>query len=70
MIDGEQQAQGEYAPIKGALEVLLEDPAVLQRLDTLGMNPIGGSADDFKRFIESEYEKFGTAIKASNIKAD
>lgn len=48
----------------------LEDPGVRQRLDALGLTPIGGSPEEFRKFIESEYEKFGTAIKTSNITAD
>lgn len=48
----------------------LEDPGVRQRLDALGLTPIGGSAEEFKKFIDSEYEKFGSAIRAANITAD
>ncbi len=48
----------------------LEDPGVRQRLETLGLTPIGGSSEEFRRFIESEYEKFGNAIKTSNISAE
>lgn len=49
---------------------VLEDPGVRQRLDTLGLTPIGGSAEEFTKFIDSEYEKFGSAIRAANITAD
>lgn len=49
---------------------VLDEPAIRQRLETLGMTPIGGSADDFTRFVASEYEKFGSVIQAAAIKAD
>lgn len=49
---------------------VLDEPAIRQRLDTLGMTPIGGSADDFSKFVASEYEKFGSVIQAAAIKAD
>ncbi|UHL65756.1 tripartite tricarboxylate transporter substrate binding protein [Paralcaligenes sp. KSB-10] len=48
----------------------LDDPGVRQRLHTLGMTPIGGSANEFKKFIDDEYEKFGSAIKAANIRLE
>ncbi|MES2569911.1 MAG: tripartite tricarboxylate transporter substrate binding protein [Verrucomicrobiota bacterium] len=48
----------------------LEDPGVRRRLDALGLTPIGGSPEEFRKFIESEYEKFGSAIKTSNITAE
>ena len=36
----------------------------------LGLQPIGGTADDFGRFIASEYDRWGGVIKTGGIKAD
>ena len=36
----------------------------------LGLQPIGGSADDFGKFIASEYGRWGGVIKTGGIKAD
>lgn len=36
----------------------------------LGLQPIGGSADDFGKFIASEYDRWGGVIKTGGIKAD
>jgi tripartite-type tricarboxylate transporter receptor subunit TctC len=46
---------------------VMEDAAVKQRLLRLGLSPIGGSAGDFTKYIDSEYTKFGDAIRAAGI---
>ena len=52
------------------LRRVLEAPHIQQRLDTLGMAPLAGSADDFRKFIEADYEKLGAVIRAGNISSD
>jgi tripartite-type tricarboxylate transporter receptor subunit TctC len=32
-----------------------------------GAQPAGGSPEDFRRFIASEIEKWGKAIRAANV---
>lgn len=52
------------------LRKVLDLPNVRQRLETLAMAPLAGSAEEFRKFIEADYEKFGAVIRASNISSD
>jgi len=49
---------------------VMDEPAVRQRLDALGMASLAGSADEFRKFIDADYDKFGAVIKANNISSD
>lgn len=49
---------------------VMDQPNVRQQFDSLGMTPIGGSADEFSAFIVSEHEKFSKAIQAAKITPD
>jgi tripartite-type tricarboxylate transporter receptor subunit TctC len=40
----------------------LKDPAVLKELHTQGLDAIGGSPDDFARFIKSETERWASVV--------
>lgn len=53
--------------LNAAMHKALDDPEVKQRLKTLGLTPLGGSANEFKNSIKIDYEKFGNAIKAANL---
>jgi tripartite-type tricarboxylate transporter receptor subunit TctC len=52
------------------LRKVLDLPNVRQRLETLAMAPLAGSTEEFRKFIEADYEKFGAVIRASNISSD
>jgi tripartite-type tricarboxylate transporter receptor subunit TctC len=52
------------------LRKVLSEPAVRQRLDALAMAPLAGSSEEFRRFIEADYEKFGAVIRANHISSD
>ena len=47
----------------------LKSPDVLQRLNTLGYEPLGGSSDQFAATIKSDIAKYAKIIKAAGIKA-
>ena len=47
-----------------ATNAALKDPAVLQGLQSQGLNPAGGSPEDFARFIKSETERWARVIKS------
>ena len=49
---------------------LLGESRIRQRLDSLAMDQVAGSADEFRKFVEMDYEKFGAVIRASNIRSD
>ena len=47
-----------------ATNAALKDPAVLQGLQSQGLNTTGGSPEDFARFIKSETERWARVIKS------
>jgi tripartite-type tricarboxylate transporter receptor subunit TctC len=57
---------GTPAPIidklSNATNEALKDPEVLKQLHTQGLDAIGGSPDDFRRFIKSETERWASVV--------
>jgi tripartite-type tricarboxylate transporter receptor subunit TctC len=49
---------------------ILRSPDVRERLASLGIEPLGGSAADFSRLIETETARWGGLIHELNLKAD
>lgn len=56
--------------LNGTIAAALKSPEVLQRLNTLGYEPIGGSVEQFAATIRSDVVKYGKVIRAAGIKAD
>ena len=52
------------------LRRVLETAAIRQRLDTLGMTSLAGGVEEFRKFVEADYEKLGAVIRANNIRSD
>jgi tripartite-type tricarboxylate transporter receptor subunit TctC len=50
-------------------KVLAQD-AVKQSMARIGMQIVGGSADDFGKYIASEYTRWGNVVNTGGIKAD
>ena len=50
--------------ISAATNDALKDPEVLKALQTQGLDALGGSPDDFSRFIKSETERWARVIHA------
>jgi tripartite-type tricarboxylate transporter receptor subunit TctC len=42
---------------------------VKERLATLGLDPVGGTPDDFAQQMRAEGEKWAKVIRTANIKA-
>ena len=55
-----------YKAIDGALQ----DQKVKDSLRDMGAVVKGGSPDDFRNFLKSETEKWGSIIRAAKIKAE
>lgn len=55
------------ARLNGAIVESLKAPDVLQRLNALGYEPIGGSADDFARTIRADIAKYSAVVKRAGI---
>jgi tripartite-type tricarboxylate transporter receptor subunit TctC len=58
--------------VKLASEItrIIRSPDVSKRLVEMGVDPLGGTPEDFGRLIRLEVERFGKAVKASGAKAD
>ena len=51
------------ARLNREVNAILLLPDVKARLDSLGVEPAGGSADEFTRLIETESRRYGDAIR-------
>jgi len=58
------------AKLHSAMEKTMQDPAVKQKLDALGMIPVGDRPDQFDQFLKSEYNKWGEVVKNANVKIE
>lgn len=48
----------------------LSDPALRQRLATLGAEPAGSSPGELARFVRAEYDKWGRVVREAGIRLD
>ncbi len=53
-----------------ALNAALNDPAVKDRLKAAGLDPVGGSPEQFTKLIQDESNKWGPIIKRSGARID
>ena len=51
-----------------AIDQILKSEDVKARLVQLGVEPVGGTPEDFARQIQSEHDKWGKVIQTANIK--
>jgi tripartite-type tricarboxylate transporter receptor subunit TctC len=58
------------AKLNAVIVAALKSPDILQRLDTLGYEPIGGSADQFGVTIKADIAKYARIIQSAGIKAE
>ncbi len=58
------------AQLNQAFKAALADPAVLERLKSLGAAPTGTTPAEFGRFMASETERWGGVIRKLGLKAD
>jgi tripartite-type tricarboxylate transporter receptor subunit TctC len=54
--------------LNAAVRQVLTDPAVIARFKEVGVELVSDSPQEFQRFIQSEMEKWGKIIKATNLK--
>ncbi|MBV7483312.1 tripartite tricarboxylate transporter substrate binding protein [Bordetella sp. BOR01] len=55
------------AQLNEALNKVLADPAVKEKLLQAGADPLGGSQQSFAAFCQSESERYGVIVKAAHI---
>ena len=59
-----------FDKLNAELNAVLQDPEVRERLNGMGISATPGSADKFGDDIKRDLARFGTVVKAANIKAD
>ena len=64
---GKTHSSGKYL---FAARVIPSPPAVRERINGLGIDPIGGTPEEFAELIRSERERWGPVIKRANIRTD
>jgi tripartite-type tricarboxylate transporter receptor subunit TctC len=52
------------------LNVVLNDPAVRERLNTLGIAASPGGPEKFGRDLSRDLSRYATVVKAANIKVE
>jgi tripartite-type tricarboxylate transporter receptor subunit TctC len=58
------------AKLSGALQTVLKQPDVIEKLRSVGVSPASGDAAELAKLVPLEYERIGKLIKTANIKAD
>ncbi|MCD0421129.1 tripartite tricarboxylate transporter substrate binding protein [Rubrivivax sp. JA1024] len=58
------------ARIAADVNTVLHEPAVRQALDAQGLAPVGGSAADFRRTIDSDIKRWGPVITRLGVRLD
>jgi tripartite-type tricarboxylate transporter receptor subunit TctC len=58
------------AQLNAALNKALNQPDVKQQLMNQGLEVVGGSSEEFAKFVRVEVEKMGKIIKASGAKPE
>jgi tripartite-type tricarboxylate transporter receptor subunit TctC len=53
-----------------ALVAIMKEPDMRERLIAQGAEPLGGSADDLRKYLAGEISKWGKVIRDAGIKAD
>jgi tripartite-type tricarboxylate transporter receptor subunit TctC len=56
--------------INSALNAAIHDPAVKERLKAAGLEPVGGTPEQFGKLIQDESIKWAPIIKRSGARID
>ncbi|SNS48989.1 Tripartite-type tricarboxylate transporter, receptor component TctC [Noviherbaspirillum humi] len=52
------------------IQAAIKDPGTRQKLEGLGVDPVGSSPDEFARFVQSEMSRWGALVKSNKITVD
>ena len=58
------------ARLHDAFAAALQSPDVIERLKTLGVEPVGGPSNEFRSYLLGERKKWAELVKAKNIKLE
>ncbi len=61
---------GVIAKLNAEIVGALNDPALRQRLETLGAEPAGSSPEELARFVRAEYDKWGRVVREAGIRLE
>jgi tripartite-type tricarboxylate transporter receptor subunit TctC len=56
--------------INAAVKKAMQVDAVKQSFVKLGLQPVGGTAEEFRQYIDAEYKRWGDVAKAAGIKPE
>jgi tripartite-type tricarboxylate transporter receptor subunit TctC len=56
--------------INADVKKAMQSDSAKQTFTKLGMQPIGSSSEEFRRYIESEYKRWGDVVKSAGIKPE
>ena len=58
------------AKLRSEIQKVLKQPDLIQRFQSNGVDPVGGSSEQFANVIDSEKKKWGDVIRLRDIKVD
>ena len=56
--------------LHAAFAAALNAPEIRERMTTIGVEPVGGSKEEFKNYLAGERKKWAQVISTAKIKAD
>lgn len=56
--------------IAAAVDQAMKEPATVQKLKGLGIEPVGGTRAEFVRFVDAERKRLGEIVKAARMQED
>ena len=56
--------------LNGKLQAMIDDPKIRKRLLDSGIEPIGGTAEAFAKFVRSDFQSWGRVVKAAGLKPE
>ena len=59
-----------YSFAHNAFAAALQTPEIRERLTAVGVEPVGGSSEEFRNYLLGERRKWAGVIKSAQIKAD
>jgi tripartite-type tricarboxylate transporter receptor subunit TctC len=58
------------ARLNKEIQQAIKDPATRKRLQTLGLDPVGSSPEEFSKFVQSEMTRWAALVKSNKISVD
>lgn len=58
------------ARLSREIQMAIKDPATRQRLQALGLDPVGSSPEEFSKFLQSEMGRWASLVKSNRITVD